>query len=288
MNGYSYILTRQIAWANNHGIALIGCKGEHARPSYVRTLDENLFQPLSPDAMKAFREGDGDEIGSPASPGKMQAVHSSSALAVNVFHYWQMISKAPTIAALCGLCRRKSSDPGGLSFENKYPINDNFRIPPNVDVIIHNHENTQIRVFAVECKFSEAYGTRGHGGLKRRYLTGCRELWDDMPNLHNLAQSISPDDKEFKNLHAAQLIKHILGLKRAFGRKGFRLLYLWYNVPGAEGERHRNEVAEFAVAARKDGILFHSLSYQELICRMAGELRSEHEAYIRYLTERYL
>jgi hypothetical protein len=34
--------------------------------------------------------------------------------------------------------------------------------------------------------------------------------------------------------------------------------------------------------------MFHSLTYQELICRVAGKLRPQHEDYIRYLTERYL
>ena len=90
------------------------------------------------------------------------------------------------------------------------------------------------------------------------------------------------------HLHAAQLIKHILGLKRAVGRDGFRLLYLWYDVLGAEGCRHRDEVEEFRATAKSDGVMFYSLTYQELIYRMAGKLRAQHEDHFRYLTERYL
>ena len=103
-----------------------------------------------------------------------------------------------------------------------------------------------------------------------------------------MAQRISPDDKEFKHLHPAQLIKHILALKRHFGLAGFRLLYLWYNIPGGQGKWHEDEVAEITNVTKKDGIKFHSLTYQELIAKLANRLRSEHPEYIRYLTERYL
>jgi hypothetical protein len=101
-------------------------------------------------------------------------------------------------------------------------------------------------------------------------------------------QRISPEDKEFKYLHAAQLIKHILAMKRQFGRGGFRLLYLWYDVLGEQGKCHQDEVAEFAKVTRQDGIKFNSITYQELITTLANQLRSDHYEYIRYLTERYL
>jgi hypothetical protein len=194
----------------------------------------------------------------------------------------------PVIAAACGLCRRGSSAPSELRFEDKYPINDNFGVHPNIDVVIHNRQGAKIRRLAIECKFSEAYGSHKHGGIKKRYLAECSALWNDIPNLRKLAQSICPDDKHFDYLHPAQLIKHILGLKLAFGRDGFRLLYLWYDVLGEESTCHRTEVDEFAAVAKGDGVMFHSLSYQDLICGMATQLRSGHEAYIRYLTERYL
>ena len=84
------------------------------------------------------------------------------------------------------------------------------------------------------------------------------------------------------------LLKHILGLKRQFGKAGFRLLYLWYDVLGDQGKRHRDEVLKFTEITKTDGIKFHSLTYQELIVKLANKLRTEHPDYIRYLTERYL
>lgn len=287
MNGYQYILAKQTEWAKNQGIDLIGSKVNRGRPTYTTNLNDNLFQPLLPDVRTSFVAGDGSELGSSDLPGKMQAIHSSSALGVNVFQYWKSISAVPVIAAACGLCRRGSTVSYDIQFEEKYSINASFRFHPNIDVVIHNKPEATIKRFAIECKFSEAYGAYKHGGLKQKYLD-CSDIWDDIPSLLTVARHISPHDKEFRHLHPAQLIKHILAMKRHFGKSGFRLLYLWYDVLGEQGTCHRDEVEEFAKVAKRDGIKFHSLTYQELISRLANQLRSDHNEYVKYLTERYL
>jgi hypothetical protein len=287
VNGYQYILSKQTQWAKNRGIALIGSKGSRGREAYTTKLDNNLFQPLLPDVLHSFSTGDGGELGSSDSPGKMQAIHSSSALVVNVFQYWKSISAVPKIAVACGLCRQDNGISCDLQFEEKYPINDSFGFHPNIDVVIHNKFSAKIQRFAIECKFSEAYGSYRHGGIKQKYLD-CKDIWRDIPRLRVLAQRICPADNEFKHLHPAQLLKHILGMKRQFGRDGFRLLYLWYDVLGEHGKCHQDEIAEFAGVAKEDGIKFHSLTYQELIIKLADQFSSDHSKYIRYLTERYL
>jgi len=287
INGYEYILAKQTAWAANCGVTLIGSKGSRGRPAYTPKLDQNLFQPLLPEVRESFAAGDGAELGSSGLPGKMQAVHSSSALGVNVFQYWKAVSATPVIAAACGLCRRGSQVSCDIRFEEKYPISDSFRYPPNLDVVIHNEPTARIQRFAIECKFSEAYQAYKHGGLKPKYLD-CRGIWSGIPKLRAFAESISPDDGDFMHLHPAQLVKHILGMKRQFGRDGFRLLYLWYDVLGEQGKRHRDEVAQFAEITKQDGIKFHSLTYQELIVKLEQDLRTEHPEYVRYLAERYL
>lgn len=283
MNGYQYILTKQTEWAKNQGIKLIGSKGDRGKPSYTTVTNENLFQPLLPVTRKAFDEGDGDELSS-----KMRAVHSSSALGVNVFQYWKKNDQIPVIAAACGFCKSGAQISKDIIFEDKqYQINDSFSHHPNIDVVIHNDPSTDVLRFAIECKFSEAYGGRKHGGLKKKYIS-CGDLWKDMPEMYRLAKSISPEDEDFKYLHPAQLMKHILGLKRQFGRDGFRLLYLWYDVLGEDGKGHGDEVAEFASVAKRDGVKFHALTYQELIAKLSREQRNEHGEYVHYLTERYL
>ncbi len=287
MKGFQYVIAKQSEWAKNHGIGLIGSKGTRGRPTYTAKLGDNLFQPLLSDVHDSFSAGDGGELGHSKMPGKMQAVHSSSALGVNIFQYWKSISEVPVIAAACGLCRRGSDVSFDIHFEEKFPINDSFGFHPNIDVVIHNKSAAKFQRFAVECKFSEAYGGHKHGGLKKKYLE-CNGIWDDVPELRRFSERISPDDSEFKHLHPAQLVKHVLGLKRKFGLNGFRLLYLWYDVPGEEGKFHRDEATEFASVAKKDGIRFHSITYQELIAKMARNLRPNHGEYIKYVTERYL
>jgi len=228
MKAYEHILSKQIQWARNRGIDLLGSKGNRGYPAYTQELEDNLFEPLNPRTEKAFREGDGGELA--GDPAKMQAVHSSSALSVNIFQYWDGITEVERIAHACGFCNRATKVSERISFEVKYPIDDRFQYSPNIDVVIENASGTKYKVYAIECKFTEAYRGEGHAGMKEKYLGLA--IWDDIPHLHELAVSISPRDNRFQYLHAAQLIKHILGLKRAYGKTGFRLLYLWYDALG--------------------------------------------------------
>lgn len=288
MKAYEYILTKQIQWALNQDFALTGSKGNRGRPSYTKKLKDNLFQPLLPKTRQEFEFGDGREIlDSSSGPAKMKAVHSSSALGVNVFQYWQEINQVSCIASACGLCNKHSKDPEGISFEQKYPIDESFRFHPNIDVIIQNKKTAKYKIYAIECKFSEAYSTRRHAGIKQKYID-LSHIWQDIPNLYELAKSINPVDNLYNHLHPAQLIKHILGLKKEYGKTGFRLLYLWYDTLGYEGFIHRKEIEGFQKLSEADNIRFHSISYQELIIRLSSEYRDNHKDYIEYLTSRYL
>lgn len=274
----------------NRRILLIGSEGCRGRLAYTPELDQNLFEPLDSVVCESFAKADGHEIsGSPCRPAKMQAVHSSSALSVNVFQYWQRIEQVSVIAAACGFCRKGNIVSKKIVFEDKYPVDvnlDKFPIAPNIDVVFHNSDSSQFKRFAVECKFSEAYGSQEHNGLKPAYLELIK-LWSDIPKLRDFAKSTCPNEY-FIYLHSAQLIKHILGLKKSFGKSGFRLLYLWYDVLGKEGAVHRDEIEKFSRIAKADGIYFDAMSYQELILKMSKEYRQEHANYIKYLSERYL
>ena len=286
--GYEYIISKQIQWAKNRNIPLIGSKRERGRPTYTHDLDQNLFEPLLEENQVQFEGGNGQEIlGSPDSPAKMQALHSSSALGVNVFQYWQKRGLIGEIASACGFCRRQSDYSEHLVFEEKHRIKTNFVIPPNIDVVIHNRVSAPYELFAVECKFSESYGGRAHGGLKSKYLAD-KNLWADLSALEKLANEISPEDHRYTYLHAAQLIKHILGLKVSIGKEKFRLLYLWYDVLGKDGAVHREEVEDFTIIAKSDGVRFHAMTYQELINILDRYYRDDHPEYIKYLTERYM
>jgi hypothetical protein len=204
----------------------------------------------------------------------MQAVHSSSALGVNIFYYWKRIDKIPLIAAACGFCSKNNTSPQDINFEVKFPISAEFPRSPNIDVIIKNSSESRFMVFAIECKFSEAYSSRNHSGISPKYIE-LNKVWDDIPNLLKLAKEISPDDNKYSCLHPAQLIKHILGIKEKFGKNKFRLLYLWYDTIGLESAKHHVEIEEFNNIAKADGIHFHALSYQDLTIRLAKNYRNK-------------
>jgi hypothetical protein len=217
----------------------------------------------------------------------MCAVHSSSAIGVNVLQYWKY-KNIPDLAYALGLCRKDNKSASEIHFERKYKISNKFQFDPNIDSVILNSESNKIRAFGIECKFSEAYTSRNHSGLKEKYLTEITAQWKDIPNLLDFAKTISPEDKSFNHLHPAQLIKHILGLKKEYGKSGFRLLYLWYDVLGQDGCQHRAEIEEFAKITKQDSIKFHSISYQELIAKLKRDNYNGNEKYIDYLTDRYL
>lgn len=285
MNAHGYILSKQIQWAYRNKIVLIGSKGNRGRKAYTQKLYDNLFEPLMIEVRNDFKEADGGEL--TGNPCKMQAVHSSSALGVNIFQYWKRINQIPAMAAACGFCSTNNTSSRCINFEVKYPISEKFSYSPNIDVVINNSPESRFKVFAIECKFSEAYSSRNHSGIDPKYIK-LDTIWNDIPNFLEFAQTISPDDNRFTHLHPAQLIKHILGLKGRFGKNRFRLLYLWYDTIGPESAKHHKEIEEFIKITQADGLYFHAMSYQDLIIKLANNYRNTNRDYIDYITRRYL
>ena len=288
MNEYEYILTKQISWAQRNNIKLVGSKITKGRRAYTEDLNKNLFEPLQEASLKELQNGDGNELQSNSNTAaKMCAVHSSSAICINVLQYWKN-KNIPNLAYCLGLCSKSNTKAKEIHFEQKYVINKSFKFPPNLDAVILNDKNSKIKAYGIECKFSEAYSSYKHPGLKSKYLTEVSKEWKNIPNLHCFAKEISPDDNLFSHLHPAQLIKHILGLKKEYGKSGFKLLYLWYDVPGKAGCKHRTEIEKFAQIVKMDNINFTSISYQELIIKMKNNFYDGNEKYLDYLTARYL
>lgn len=286
MSASEQIIAKQVEWAQNKGFVLVGSRGNRGRKVYTTKLQDNLFQPLNTQTRIELEEGDGGELkGTVKRPAKIQALHSSSALGINVFDYWRNSPDLSIITSSCGLSRSSHKLTGNIRFEQKFPIESRFRYSPNIDVVILPNSG-KYKCFAIECKFTEAYSSRGHSGLDSKYLEN-EHIWQGLSATKQLAQEISPNDSRFDFLHAAQLIKHILGLNRKYGHSRYRLLYLCHDAFGEPGFRHHQEVDEFARIVRSDGVVFHETTYQDLIVRLAQH-REQHNEYVKYLTERYL
>lgn len=293
MNGKSYIQLKQQNWAKRKGLKLVGGTIPNSgEKKYLNDINLNIFnQHLSEETKENFDEGDGNERkDNKTRLAKMKALHSSSALPVNVFQYWQEKDVSPILNA-CKLIDKRPFNsvtlPNAVRFEQKFEICDNkkdFPKKPNLDVVIKYNNN----VYAIESKFTEPYNGKSKA-LREVYKSAqLDKLWKGIPNLQKLANLISPDNSEFKYLDAAQLIKHILGLKKAHKKSGFTLLYLWYDVIGKDGAAHREEIEQFAKIAKSDGIKFRHITYQEVIIYLSKEFYVGNEDYINYLTDRYL
>jgi len=270
---YRLIVDQQRAWACQQGI-------RYDKDGYTLRLVDNLYCPLSPATLEEFKHGRGDELGSSENRGKMQALHSSSALVANVFEYWRNRNIA-FIAEACGA----SSGISKMRFEATYPT-PLGGIPPHLDI---EFTGTHVRSLVVESKFTEIYRRHTRRRIKRVYISRPL-LWSRLPNCEALAKLIYDEQKgqtSFEYLDAPQLLKHILGLnyETRFKEKGFTFLYLWYEIPSLKADKHRSKIESFKKAIGQD-IDFQVLTYQELFQRIRG-IPGIDQSYISYLGVRY-
>ena len=264
------IKEQQKAWASKRGIRLSAYKD-----GYVTKLEDNLYEPLKPDAMSEFKSAKGKEL-----EGKMRALHSSSALVVNFFHYWRYHDMA-----IVGRALRLDSKYDNLRFERKYPKPRGIRgIKPHLDVELSGIDAKPI---AIEAKFTEQYQrSRLKSTMKNVYIK-TEGIWGNLKGCYTLARDIIEGKQVFEYLDAPQLLKHILGLKTEteHSSKSFKLLYLWYRIEGTETEEHEKELRRFVEAIGNE-VDFEAATYQELFQRLKS-IAKGHEKYIGYMQERY-
>ena len=136
----SDIKESQRQWAISKGL-------EPDAEGYLRSVESNLFKPLSGPTRKQFENGSGSELeDGKTRPAKMRALNSSSALAVNFFDYWVDTDKTALQSAL-GINREIVS----VSFEEQFPTGLDGN-PPNIDVVFRLSDDHLIGLVS---KFSE-------------------------------------------------------------------------------------------------------------------------------------
>ena len=251
------------------------------RHGYVADLRDNLFQPLSAETERDFRRGSGGELedAQDGRQAKMRALHSSSALASNVFDYWRNgrmedLRKALDLPAPVEHLRFEAQFPTGLRGK-----------PPNLDVGLFLKDRS---VWAIESKFTEPYcSAKKRGALKGKYFPGGKPIWDarGLPRCARLAAGLQSGHITFHRLDAVQLLKHALGLRHTCGER-FTLLYLYVHVAGTVGEEHVEELSRFAPAVAGD-FEFVTMTYTELLRRLRALTGSGEDSYFHYLGDRY-
>jgi hypothetical protein len=268
------ILESQRDWAVRRG-ATVDENG------YVQTPEANLFAPLSSEATIAFERGGGGEM----KPNrkrlpKMCALHSSSALVVNVFDYW-IDHETSVLGAALGLDQEIASLRFEAQFSTGLP-----GTPPTLDLSL---ELENEHVFAIESKFAEWFTPKSakKDPFKQKYFPDDRELWTDrrLPKCQELARALQAREQRFQRLDAPQLLKHALGLATQRSSK-WELLYLYFDWPGHEGTEHRSEILRFGDAVGPE-VAFRSLSYQSMFARLLTHSDASDLIYLEWLSDRY-
>ena len=216
---------------------------------YVREFTENLLPTVRLADFEAdLRAGDGNEL-----EGKFKAVHSSSALAVNVF--------APFRARGSELILPGSGSITGLEFERKCPHGVSGRAP-NLDVLLTGPNG----VNGVESKLTEPL-SRHRAVFSPRYREKIQDERRESAWFREML-CLEEDPGRYAWLDAAQLVKHAYGLAHTFPDGPVTLLYLYWEPRYAERfplfVEHRREVDAFSGRVAGARPSFRAMSYPEL------------------------
>jgi hypothetical protein len=266
------ILNTQRGWAAGTGLT-VDDRG------YLPDVSSNLHGGLSPAVRAAFENADGNELTDRSGqPAKMRALISSSALAVNVFQHWTLRDPSP-LGAVLGLQGVVTH----VEFERRLPTGAPGT-PPNLDVVLTLADGG---VVGIESKFTEwMKRDDSQAGSMAPYFRASPSLWEHegLVACAHLARAVYEQEERFEYLNVPQLLKHALGLHRA-GAATWSLGYVWYDLDGVAGEKHRQELQRFADAVGKE-VALRSLSYQELFMALECVPAIDH-AYLSYLVRRY-
>jgi hypothetical protein len=269
----SAVLTAQRAWATRRGLT-VDDRG------YLVDVRSNLRDALSPDTEAALRRGSGSELrDQPERAAKMRALHSSSALAVNVFDFWSARDLDRVLEALC-----VEGWGTELSFEEKLPTGAGGT-PPHVDVVIRLGDG---RLVGVESKFTEWMAPkRDRAASLAPYVDDDASYWS-RAGLHasdRLVRAMVAGEQEFQYLDVPQLLKHALGLQRA-SNPGWCLRYVYFDAPIPARDTQRAEISRFEQAVGPE-LRFRAVTYQTLLTALGPARDDAEAAYFGYLADRY-
>ena len=242
------------------------------RSDRVGRLEENLFQPMGAETRSEFESGDGSELGTELAPGSMHSLISSSALCCNAYDAWRG-QPLDDFGAALGIDRSYAVQ----KFESKHPTGLLGKAP-NLDVEL---QAPGLKPVAIESKFVETYRV-ARNAFKPSYFAGPAS-WEGLESWRRAAVAIDQGKLTFITLHAAQLVKHVLGLSRRYGPDGFSLLYLWYRVPGPAGDDHQAELDRFRDWIG-DSVDFRTAEYPDAFSRITGGP----PGWLEYMRSRYL
>lgn len=254
------------AFARGHPAVEIDDRG------YVRTFADNLVPGVRLADFEAdLRAGDGNEL-----ERKFRAVHSSSALTVNVFGPFRARTSELTVLDLGPFAK--------LRFEAKCPHGVSSRAP-NLDVLLTGQSGT----VGIESKLTE-HLSRHRADFSPRYREKIRDERRESAWFEEMVR-LEEDPRRYAWLDAAQLVKHAFGLAHTFPGKALTLLYIYWEPRHTEQlsllAEHRREAESFSRRVAGSRPAFRAMSYPELWASWSGDSRSWLTAHLDALRARY-
>jgi hypothetical protein len=265
-------LTRkQRRWADLNGI-------RYDARGFVTDLATNLRAPLTVVARAEHARGS-ELTATTTRPPRMHSLTSSAALVENFFGWWRDRDSAPLVTAL-GL---DVGEGARLTLEEPLPTGL-AGDPPLVDVALRWPDG---RIIAIESKLGEwlVRRPRNKSVFKDKYFPH-EPVWSaaGLPRCQALADDLQRGRERPKLLHAAQLLKHALGLAKS-GASKTTLVYLYFDCAGREAAIHRNEI-ERIVARVVPEIDLRVATYQEVFAALRAMTGVDRD-YLGYLAARY-
>jgi len=179
---------------------------------YTEKLDDNLYLPMSVSAKASYMQGSGNELCKEREgDGKMNAIHSSSAMTYNLF--WDEIGEIVN----CGECNRFGKGIYQVELEKQYRTLNRkaSKQPANLDAFLYcKHTNEAI---ACEMKMTE-WILGAPGRLRRAYLdknnymdtTAGKVFADVAYNMIDKSKSVTDEGYKsiFSYYDAFQMFRH--------------------------------------------------------------------------------
>jgi hypothetical protein len=279
------IKTSQKQWANERNIPLQGSAGERGDKIYTMDINSNFFIPLANDSISEINSGDGNELKSiNNNPAKIQALHSSSALVVNIFEYWKQNKEYDIIAKFLGINDKNILN---LEYEKQFTIFNKPKKQANLDICFEYSDNS---VVAIESKYTEPYSLRNAKKTFAPKYFEEKSIWNELPNLLELANMINKNETEFEYLDAVQLVKHILGLQNVINNKEkYKLIYIYFPAIEKTPEmKHEIEILALNEIMKLDKINFVYLNWLKVIEKLNRNLKDIRKKYMDYIMGRYV
>jgi hypothetical protein len=207
----------------------------------------------------------GSAAGKELESGKFLSDQSSSALAVNVFAWFQpqpeMLPRFP------GLGDLEPATAVDVEFEARFPWSGGRH--PWLDAAVVSGQH----LVGIESKRFEPFRDSKQASFADTYLER-RSLWPNtMEPWFAALEVLKRKPRHFRFLDAAQLIKHGLGIERTAARQALSPVLVYVFAEPAELARkpidpsdirsHRAEVAEFAEMIGTGPVRFASFSYRD-------------------------